>query len=135
MTWSNGGEMLSPDMKRAAFASESAVAGLRVWTDLIDRGHAQIRTGPTEFLQTIQDFVNEKTAMYWGSAADMGAVAAAKFEWRAAAGPGFGGEPLVVSPGGGDAGGIGENAAGGGEGGGGGIPWGGGAAGGARSGR
>src|SRR5256886_16205362 len=122
MTWSNGGEMLSPDMKRAAFASESAVAGLRVWTDLIDRGHAQIRTGPTEFLQTIQDFVNEKTAMYWGSAADMGAVAAAKFEWRGGGGPGLAGQPPLGPPGGGDGGGQGEIAPGGGEGGGGVIP-------------
>jgi sn-glycerol 3-phosphate transport system substrate-binding protein len=103
MTWSNGGEMLSPDMKRAAFASEPAAAGLKIWSDLIARGLAQVRTGPTEFLQTIQDFVNEKTAMYWGSAADMGAVAAAKFDWRAAMSPGFEGKPLVVPQGGANA--------------------------------
>lgn len=103
MTWSNGGDMLSPDMKRAIFASDAAVAGLRVWGDLLERGHAQVRTGPTEFLQTIQDFVNEKTAMYWGSAADMGAVAAAKFEWRAALSPGFEGKTLVVPQGGANA--------------------------------
>ena len=103
MTWSNGGEMLTPDMKKAAFATEAAAAGLQGWVGLIDRGYAQIRTGPTEFLQTIQDFVNEKTAMYWGSAADMGAVAAAKFEWRAALSPGFEGKPLVVPQGGANA--------------------------------
>jgi sn-glycerol 3-phosphate transport system substrate-binding protein len=103
MTWSNGGDMLSPDMKRAAFATESAAAGLKIWSDLIGRGSAQVRTGPTEFLQTIQDFVNEKTAMYWGSAADMGAVAAAKFDWRAAMSPGFEGKPLVVPQGGANA--------------------------------
>jgi len=103
MTWSNGGEMLTPDMKKAAFATEAAAAGLQGWVGLIDRGYAQIRTGPTEFLQTIQDFVNEKTAMYWGSAADMGAVAAAKFDWRAALSPGFEGKPLVVPQGGANA--------------------------------
>jgi len=103
MTWSNGGEMLSPDMKRAAFATEPAAAGLKLWSDLIGHGWAQVRTGPTEFLQTIQDFVNEKTAMYWGSAADMGAVAAAKFDWRAALSPAFEGKPLVVPQGGANA--------------------------------
>jgi len=103
MTWSAGGDILSPDMKRAVFATEQGAAGLRIWTDLIARGFAQVRTGPTEFLQTIQDFVNEKTAMYWGSAADMGAVSAAKFEWRAAMSPGFEGKPLVVPQGGANA--------------------------------
>jgi sn-glycerol 3-phosphate transport system substrate-binding protein len=103
MTWSNGGDMLSPDMKKAVFATEAAAAGLQTWVSLIDRGYAQVRTGPTEFLQTIQDFVNEKTAMYWGSAADMGAVSAAKFEWRAALSPGFEGKPLVVPQGGANA--------------------------------
>jgi sn-glycerol 3-phosphate transport system substrate-binding protein len=103
MTWSAGGDILSPDMKRAVFASEAGAAGLRVWADLIERGSAQLRTGPTEFLQTIQDFVNEKTAMYWGSAADMGAVAAAKFDWRAALSPGFEGRRLVVPQGGANA--------------------------------
>jgi sn-glycerol 3-phosphate transport system substrate-binding protein len=103
MTWSNGGDVLSPDMKRAVFATDAAAAGLKIWVDLIERGTAQVRTGPTEFLQTIQDFVNEKTAMYWGSAADMGAVAAAKFDWRAALSPGFDGKRLVVPQGGANA--------------------------------
>jgi sn-glycerol 3-phosphate transport system substrate-binding protein len=103
MTWSNGGDILSPDMKRAVFATDAAAAGLKIWADLIERGVAQVRTGPTEFLQTIQDFVNEKTAMYWGSAADMGAVAAAKFDWRAALSPGFDGKRLVVPQGGANA--------------------------------
>ena len=103
MTWSNGGDILSPDMKRAVFATDAAAAGLKVWADLLERGVAQVRTGPTEFLQTIQDFVNEKTAMYWGSAADMGAVAAAKFDWRAALSPGFEGKRLVVPQGGANA--------------------------------
>src|SRR5438552_856443 len=56
MTWSAGGDILSPDMKRAVFAAEPGVAGLRIWSDLLERGFAQVRTGPTEFLQTIQDF-------------------------------------------------------------------------------
>jgi sn-glycerol 3-phosphate transport system substrate-binding protein len=103
MTWSNGGDILSPDMKRAVFATDAAAAGLQLWADLLGRGVAQVRTGPTEFLQTIQDFVNEKTAMYWGSAADMGAVAAAKFDWRAALSPGFEGKRLVVPQGGANA--------------------------------
>ena len=103
MTWSAGGDILAPDMKRAVFASEAGAVGLRVWGDLIERGSAQVRSGPTEFLQTIQDFVNEKTAMYWGSAADMGAVAAAKFDWRAALSPGFEGRRLVVPQGGANA--------------------------------
>jgi sn-glycerol 3-phosphate transport system substrate-binding protein len=103
MTWSAGGDILSPDMKRAVFAGEPGVAGLRIWSDLLERGFAQVRTGPTEFLQTIQDFVNDKTAMYWGSAADMGAVAAAKFDWRAALSPGFEGKRLVVPQGGANA--------------------------------
>ena len=103
MTWSAGGDILAPDMKRAVFASEAGAAGLRVWADLIEHGSAQVRSGPTEFLQTIQDFVNEKTAMYWGSAADMGAVAAAKFDWRAALSPGFEGRRLVVPQGGANA--------------------------------
>ena len=103
MTWSAGGDVLSPDGKRAVFASDAGAAGLRVWADLIERGYAQVRSGPTEFLQTIEDFVNEKTAMYWGSAADMGAVAAAKFDWRAALSPGFEGKKLVVPQGGANA--------------------------------
>jgi len=103
MTWSNGGDVLSPDMKKAVFATDAAAAGLKIWADLIEHGVAQVRTGPTEFLQTIQDFVNEKTAMYWGSAADMGAVAAAKFDWRAALSPGFDGKRLVVPQGGANA--------------------------------
>jgi sn-glycerol 3-phosphate transport system substrate-binding protein len=103
MTWSNGGDVLSPDMKKAVFGTEAAAAGLKIWADLIEHGVSQVRTGPTEFLQTIQDFVNEKTAMYWGSAADMGAVAAAKFDWRAALSPGFDGKRLVVPQGGANA--------------------------------
>lgn len=103
MTWSNGGDILSPDMKKAVFATDAAAAGLTIWANLIERGVSQVRTGPTEFLQTIQDFVNEKTAMYWGSAADMGAVAAAKFDWRAALSPGFDGKRLVVPQGGANA--------------------------------
>jgi sn-glycerol 3-phosphate transport system substrate-binding protein len=103
MTWSAGGDILSPDGKRAVFASDAGAAGLRVWADLIEHGYAQVRSGPTEFLQTIEDFVNEKTAMYWGSAADMGAVAAAKFDWRAALSPGFEGKKLVVPQGGANA--------------------------------
>ncbi len=103
MVWSAGGDILSPDMKHAVFATEHGVAGLRLWADLIGRGYAQVRTGPTEFLQTIQDFVNEKTAMYWGSAADMGAVSAAKFAWGAALSPTFEGKRLVVPQGGANA--------------------------------
>ncbi len=103
MTWSAGGDILSPDMKRAVFASEQGAMGLRVWAELIAKGVSQVRTGPNEFLQTIQDFVNEKTAMYWGSAADMGAVSAAKFDWRAALSPGFEGRPLAVPQGGANA--------------------------------
>jgi sn-glycerol 3-phosphate transport system substrate-binding protein len=90
-------------MKKAVFATDAAAAGLTIWANLIERGVSQVRTGPTEFLQTIQDFVNEKTAMYWGSAADMGAVAAAKFDWRAALSPGFDGKRLVVPQGGANA--------------------------------
>ena len=103
MTWSNGGDILSPDMKRSVFATDAAAVE-QVTPDLEPRrGVAQVRTGPTEFLQTIQDFVNEKTAMYWGSAADMGAVAASKFDWRAALSPGFEGKRLVVPQGGANA--------------------------------
>lgn len=103
MTWSAGGDILAPDMKRAVFAGAEGAAGLRVWADLIERGFAQVRTGPNEFLQTIQDFVNERTAMYWGSAADMGAVSAAKFDWRAALSPGFEGHRLLFPQGGANA--------------------------------
>jgi sn-glycerol 3-phosphate transport system substrate-binding protein len=103
MTWSAGGDILTPDQKHAAFATEQGAAGLKLWSDMIAKGHATIRTGPTEFLQTIQDFVNEKTAMYWGSAADMGAVSAAKFPWGAALSPTFDGKKLVVPQGGANA--------------------------------
>jgi ABC-type glycerol-3-phosphate transport system substrate-binding protein len=85
------------------FASDQGAAGLRIWLDMIERGHAQVHTGPTEFQQVIQDFVNERTAMYWGSAADMGGVSAAKFDWRAALSPGFEGKPLSVPQGGANA--------------------------------
>jgi sn-glycerol 3-phosphate transport system substrate-binding protein len=103
MTWSAEGEILTPDLKHAAFATEEGAAGLRIWLQLIAHGYAQVHTGPSEFLETIQDFVNAKTAMYWGSAADMGADAAAKFDWRAAVSPGFDNHRLVVPQGGANA--------------------------------
>lgn len=103
MTWSAGGDILTPDLKRAVFGTEQGAMGLRIWAELLGKGYAQVRSGPTEFLQTIQDFVNEKTAMYWGSAADMGSVSAAKFDWRAAMSPGFDGKTLAVPQGGANA--------------------------------
>jgi len=83
MTWTAGGDMLSPDQKTAVFASEQGAQGLKVWQDLIAKGYATVHTGPNDFLDTIGDFANQKTAMYFGSSADMGNYAKSTFDWRA----------------------------------------------------
>src|SRR2546421_1516732 len=48
MTWSNGGEMVSPHMERAPVASQAAGGGVPGGTGPVHRGPAAVRTGAPE---------------------------------------------------------------------------------------
>lgn len=90
MVWSNGAELMSPDLKQATFNTPEAQAGMELWQRMKREGISNSYSGPDAWSQTIADFAQGRTAMYTGSAGDMGQIAeGAKFEWKAAYIPKF----------------------------------------------
>lgn len=101
MTWSDGGHILNKSLTKAAFDSPQGAKGMALWVQMVKDKVAKVNFGPNDFIETIQDFLNQKTAMYWGSAADMAFDDTAKFPWGAAYSPKF--TKLSVPTGGADA--------------------------------
>ncbi len=91
MVWSNGGDILSPDNKQATFDTEKAQAGMEIWRQLKQDGVLSVNSGTEAWSQTISDFTEGRTAMYTGSAGDMGQIEEGKpnFAWKAAFIPKF----------------------------------------------
>ncbi len=91
MVWSNDGDILSPDNKHATFDTAEAQAGLEIWRNLKQDGVLSVTSGTEAWSQTISDFTEGRTAMYTGSAGDMGQIEEGNpdFEWRAAFVPKF----------------------------------------------
>ncbi len=91
MVWSNGGEILSPNNKKATFDTRKAQAGMDVWSKLKQDGALNLNSGTEAWSQTISDFSAGWTAMFTGSAGDMGQIEAGKpkFQWKAAYIPKF----------------------------------------------
>ncbi len=103
MDWSAGGQILNPAMTKATFANAAGARGMALWVKMVKEHIAYVHSGPNDFLETIQDFLNQKTAMYFGSAADMAFDDTAKFSWGAAYTPTFAGHRLAVPTGGANA--------------------------------
>jgi len=103
MVWSGGGEMVGEDFKQATFNTPEVQAGLEMWQSLKQDGVVNVRSGTEAWQQTISDFAQGRTAMYHGSAGDMGQIEDGNpnFEWRAAFIPKF--EEYAVPTGGANA--------------------------------
>jgi sn-glycerol 3-phosphate transport system substrate-binding protein len=103
MVWSGGGEMTSEDFEQATFNTPEAQAGMEMWQGLKKEGVVNVRSGPEAWPQTISDFSEGRTAMFSGSAGDMGQIEDADpdFEWRATFIPKF--EEYAVPTGGANA--------------------------------
>jgi len=103
MVWSGDGEMTSENFDQATFNTPEAQAGMEMWQGLKRDGVVNVRSGPEAWPQTISDFAQGRTAMYNGSAGDMGQIEGAdpNFEWRATFIPKF--EEYAVPTGGANA--------------------------------
>lgn len=103
MVWSGGGEMTSEDYEEATFATPEAQAGMEMWQSLKQDGVVNVRSGAEAWPQTISDFAQGRTAMYNGSAGDMGQIEDGDpdFEWKATFIPKF--EEYAVPTGGANA--------------------------------
>ena len=101
--WSNGGQILSPNLKQALFDTPQATHILSIWQNLIKQGYATVETSPQYWTLTTEDFIHGRTAMDVDSIGDAGEVTSGignKFNWGTAMLPK--GTSLNVPPGGGD---------------------------------
>jgi len=103
MVWSGGGEMTSENFDQATFNTPEARAGMEIWQSLKQDGAVNVRSGTEAWPQTISDFAQGRTAMYNGSAGDMGQIEGENpdFEWKATFIPKF--EEYAVPTGGANA--------------------------------
>lgn len=104
MVWSSGGEMTSKDFKQATFNdAPGARTGMELWQGLKQDGVVNVRSGTEAWPQTISDFAQGRTAMFSGSAGDMGQIEDGNpdFEWKATFIPRF--EEYAVPTGGANA--------------------------------
>ncbi len=101
--WSNGGHILSSNLKTAEFDTPQATHILSIWQNLIKHGYATVETSPQYWTLTTQDFGQGRTAMDIDTIGDAGQVISTvgkKFNWGVALYPR--GTKLNVPPGGGD---------------------------------
>jgi ABC-type glycerol-3-phosphate transport system substrate-binding protein len=91
MVWSGGEEITNKDYSEATFDTPEAREGMEIWQGLKQDGAVNVRSGTEAWTQTISDFAEGRTAMYSGSAGDMGQIEDAKpeFEWKASYIPKF----------------------------------------------
>ncbi len=104
---SNGGKIFNHAGTKALFATPQAELGTLIQYQLLKDGYARANSGSHMWGDTVADFAAGKTAMYDGSAADMGSIQAeaapsVKNHWAAALLPGFPNHRLVLPPGGGN---------------------------------
>jgi ABC-type glycerol-3-phosphate transport system substrate-binding protein len=72
LVWSNGGELLSKDLKTATFAKPGAEV-LQVWADMVYKDKtARVVAGENAGEQRSQDFIQGRAAMLMGSTAGLG---------------------------------------------------------------
>lgn len=103
LVWSNGGHLMNRSLTRATFDTPQAAMGLALWQRMIQHRTAAVESGPQGWTLTIEDLLNGRTAMYTGSAGDMGQLATGKIPYGAAFIPRFrqyavptGGANLVI---------------------------------------
>jgi sn-glycerol 3-phosphate transport system substrate-binding protein len=72
LVWSGGGQLMDSGLTKATFDTPQATAGMKAWQKMKQEGVVNVHTGPKEWDETIQDFTKGRTAMYVGSAGDMG---------------------------------------------------------------
>lgn len=89
LVWSNGGQLMNPSLTKATFDTPAAQAGMRLWQQMKNQGTLAANSGPNEWSQTITDFGHGRTAMYIGSAGDMGQIAQTGIPYKAAFVPKF----------------------------------------------
>ncbi|PWI57884.1 hypothetical protein BM613_06500 [Sulfoacidibacillus thermotolerans] len=89
LVWSNGGHLMNQSLTQATFDTPQAEAGMKLWSDMEKQGTLAVESGPNEWTQTIEDFGHGRTAMYIGSAGDMGQIAQTGVPYRAAFIPKF----------------------------------------------
>lgn len=102
--WSGGGQILSPNLSQAVFATPAATRVLTMEQNLVKEGYATVQTGPQYWTLTTQAFIHGQVAMDIDSAASIGEVdqgIAGKFAWGTAMFPMD--VTRAVPPGGGDA--------------------------------
>jgi ABC-type glycerol-3-phosphate transport system substrate-binding protein len=74
LVWSGGGQLMNGALTKATFDTPEAAAGMEKWQQMKQEGILNIHTGPNDWDQTIEDFNQGRTAMYVGSAGDMGQI-------------------------------------------------------------
>ncbi len=89
LVWSNGGQLMNSSLTKATFATPAAQAGMQVWQQMKNQGTLMVNSGPNEWSQTITDFGHGRTAMYIGSAGDMGQIKQTGVSYKAAFVPKF----------------------------------------------
>ncbi|MCI0182411.1 MAG: extracellular solute-binding protein [Acidibacillus sp.] len=89
LVWSDGGHLLNPTLTEATFDTPQAEAGMKLWQTMQSQGTLAVNAGPNEWTQTIEDFGHGRTAMYIGSAGDMGQIAQTGVTYRTAFMPKF----------------------------------------------
>ena len=89
LVWSNGGQLMNKPLTKAIFDTPAAEAGMKLWQQMKNEGTLAANSGPNEWSQTIADFGHSRTAMYIGSAGDMGQIAQTGVPYKAAYVPKF----------------------------------------------
>ena len=90
LIWQFGGEVFSPDGKKATFADEAGIKAITWYTDLIKNGHS-----PSKIAQDADNvaFQNNKNAFIWNGIWNIGTLKEkASLKWGVAALPDIGGK-------------------------------------------
>lgn len=83
LVWSGGGQLMNSDLSKAVFDTPEAEAGMKAWQQMKQAGTLNVHTGPSDWDQTIEDFTQGRTAMYVGSAGDMGQIEKSGMKYQA----------------------------------------------------
>ena len=89
LVWSNDGHLMNKGLTQATFDTPAAAAGMQLWQSMKNAGTLAANSGPNEWTQTIEDFGHGRTAMYIGSAGDMGQIKQTGIPYKAAFVPMF----------------------------------------------
>ncbi len=95
---SAGGTLMNSSMTKATFDTPQAAAALQIMAKMEKQGTMTCHSSANGWDETIADFGDGRTAMYCGSAADMGQIRETKLAFKAAPMP-YVTQPVVTSGG------------------------------------